>query len=458
MYFTVGGRGSQSGLYRVSYTGSESTEPAGPAHDSAAAEARALRRKLEAYHTKNDPAAIDFAWPHLDSADRNIRYAARVAVEHQDPKLWQARALAETRVTALNQALIALVRAGPKEAQGAVLEALGRIRLDRVTEEQALEALRVYGLAFIRMGRPDSQSAAKVVARLDPLLPSPSEAVNRELSQLLVYLESPTVVQKSMKILGDALTQEEQVHYVVTLRTARQGWTPGLRKAYFSWINLAQQKFAGGHSFKPFLDNVRRDAVATLNPDEKTALESILKGGETTVTLRESQPRQYVHHWQMEDIMPILDQADKGRSFESGKAALEAAQCLKCHRFNSDGGSTGPDISGVGNRFNARDLLESILLPSKVVSDQYQSTRVVTNNDVIVGRIERDEPDRLVIRTHPLAGTTVEVKKSAIKAQQPDKLSMMPDGLVSILKKEEVLDLLAYLRSGGNPKDKAFAK
>lgn len=71
---------------------------------------------------------------------------------------------------------------------------------------------------------------------------------------------------------------------------------------------------------------------------------------------------------------------------------------------------------------------------------------------------ERDDPDRLVIRTHRLAATTVEVKKSAIKDRRPDKLSMMPEGLVCVLKKEEVLDLLAYLRSGVNPKDGAIAK
>ena len=458
MYFTIGGRGTQSGLYRVTYAGPESTAPAPPLHDSAAAEARALRHKLEAYHTKNDSAAIDFAWPHLDSPDRSIRYAARVTIEHQDPKLWQARALAETRVTALNQAMVALVRAAPNQPPSIVTDALARVPLDRVSEEQALEALRVYGLAFIRMGRPDAQTAAKIVARLDPLFPSPSDSVNRELCQLLVYLESPTVVPKSMKLLGEALTQEEQVHYVVTLRNAKQGWTPELRRAYFGWINLAQQKFAGGHSFRPFLDNVRRDAIATLNPDEKKALEAVLKGSSVEVTLRESQPRQFVHNWQMEDIVPLLAQADRGRNFESGKAAFEAAQCLKCHRFNGEGGSTGPDISGIGNRFNARDLLESILLPSKVVSDQYQNIRIATDNDVIVGRIERDEPDRLVIRTHPLAGTTVEVKKSAIRDQRPDKLSTMPEELVSVLKKDEVLDLLAYLRSGGNPRDGAFAK
>jgi putative heme-binding domain-containing protein len=455
MYFTIGGRGTQSGLYRVTYTGDL---PGGHVAPLASDEnpARALRHQLEAYHTRRDPSAVDFAWPHLDSPDRNIRYAARVAIEHQDPTLWPARAVAETRVTALTQALLALTRVGPRVAQPVVIDALGRIPLDRVSEEQALEALRVYGLVFIRMGRPDATRRARVLAHLEPLMPSPSDLVNRELCQLLVYLDSPTVVKKSMRLLAAALTQEEQVHYVVTLRNAHHGWTPELRREYFSWINLAQQRFAGGHSFRPFLDMVRRDAVATLSPDDAKALEPVLKGAQTQVTLKDSQPRQFVHNWQMEDIVPLLPHADRGRNFESGRAAFDAAQCLKCHRFNGEGGSTGPDITGVGNRFNARDLLESILLPSKVVSDQYQSIRIVTKDDVIVGRIERDDPDRLVIRTHPLAGTTVEVKKSAIEDQRPDKLSMMPEGLVSILRKEEVLDLLAYLRSGGNAKDGAF--
>ena len=373
---------------------------------------------------------------------------------------WQQRALRETRVTALNEALVALARVGPKSAQSQLLEALGRIPLAAVSEEQALEALRVYGLAFIRMGRPDAATSQQVAARLDAVYPSPSVFINRELCQLLVYLESPTVVAKSMKLLEHAATQEEQGHYLVTLRTAKLGWTPELRRQYFGWVNLAQQKFVGGHSFKPFLDNVRRDAVATLNPDEKKALESVIKGADAPddAAVKAVAARQFVHNWQMEDLVPLLEQADRGRNFESGRAAFEAAQCLACHRFNGTGGSTGPDITGVGNRFNARDLLESILLPSKVVSDQYQSLRIRTKDDVIVGRIERDEPDRLVVRTHPLAGTTVQVRKSDIVDQRPDKVSMMPEGLVSILKKEEVLDLLAYLRSGGNSKDKAFAK
>src|SRR5262249_44597346 len=93
MYFTIGGRRTQSGLYRVSYVGKESTEPAKGTEPPPLSQ---LRHNLESYHGRQDPAAIDAAWPFLDHADRYIRFAARVAIEHQNPKLWQQRALSET--------------------------------------------------------------------------------------------------------------------------------------------------------------------------------------------------------------------------------------------------------------------------------------------------------------------------------------------------------------------------
>src|SRR5581483_5250656 len=105
---------------------------------------------------------------------------------------------------------------------------------------------------------------------------------------------------------------------------------------------------------------------------------------QTVEVVRDVQPRKFVHNWQMDDIVPLLEQTTHGRSFEKGKAALSATQCLKCHRFKGDGGALGHDLSGVGNRFSARDLLESIILPSKVISDQYASKTVVTSDGQIV--------------------------------------------------------------------------
>src|SRR5262249_50105540 len=148
LYFTIGGRKTQSGLYRLTYTGNESTAPSkggpepGPLH--------ALRRQLEAFHGKQDPKAVETAWPYLSHGDRFVRYSARVAVEHQDPKTWEERALAETDPAKALGALLALVRATgqdpfhhprksgdpvPGEAlKGPILEALDRFAWEKLTD------------------------------------------------------------------------------------------------------------------------------------------------------------------------------------------------------------------------------------------------------------------------------------------------------------------------------------
>src|SRR4030095_4871338 len=101
MDFLTGGRAPQAGLYRVSYQqplGLDLGEVADAAAGKKSAdEARALRRKLEAFHSRKNSQAVGEAWPHLDSGDRYIRYAARLAIESQPVDTWQDRALEEKR-------------------------------------------------------------------------------------------------------------------------------------------------------------------------------------------------------------------------------------------------------------------------------------------------------------------------------------------------------------------------
>src|SRR5207249_1045918 len=80
MYFTIGGRGTMSGLYRVTYVGKESTATA-PIRDPAVAPLREARHKLERFYGKKDPQAVAVAWPYLSSDDRFVRYAARTVLE-----------------------------------------------------------------------------------------------------------------------------------------------------------------------------------------------------------------------------------------------------------------------------------------------------------------------------------------------------------------------------------------
>src|SRR5947199_8390412 len=97
LYAITGGRGTESQLYRFTYAGTDSIAAPQPTVDADAKAARELRRKLESFHGHPDPAAIEFAWPHLGDGDPFIRFAARVAIESQDPAAWRDRVLRETR-------------------------------------------------------------------------------------------------------------------------------------------------------------------------------------------------------------------------------------------------------------------------------------------------------------------------------------------------------------------------
>jgi len=343
MYFITGGRRLQSGLYRVTYKGDEATQPivSRDEADSPHAQARALRRQLEAFHGRQDAAAIDFAWPHLNSNDRAIRYAARVAIEHQDAELWWRKALAETRTEASIAALLALARDGNPGLQRPLLASLDRLPLDRLTERQTLDALRVYALAFIRMGEPNESTRAALVHKFDAMLPTRSELINRELTQLLVYLQSPAVVAKALALLETARTQEEYVFYLFVLRTLEEGWTMELRERYFRWINAATTRFRGGASFANFILRIKGDAIETLTPEQREALEPILRDPVHQPQRELAQPRQFVHNWQEQDLLPHLDETRQGRSFERGREAFSAAGCIDCIALTAWGAARG---------------------------------------------------------------------------------------------------------------------
>ena len=72
-------------------------------------------------------------------------------------------------------------------------------------------------------------------------------------------------------------------------------------------------------------------------------------------------------------------------------------------------------------------------------------------------RAQEDEA-KILLQTNPLSTDGIDIEKKEIKSRSVSKVSMMPQGLVDNFTKDEILDLIAYLRSAGDPKDKAFAK
>jgi putative heme-binding domain-containing protein len=451
LYFAVGGRGTASAVYRVTYHGPEPTAPAPPQADPGA-EARAIRRRLEALHGRTDPKGLDIAWPYLAHPDRSIRYAARIAVEHIPDEVWQGRAWAEKDPRALTAAMVALARCGGREVQPKIVAALGRLNWDVLTEEGRLELLRASALAFTRMGEPNPEVRAEVLARLDARYPAGSWPLDRELCQLLVYLKAPKVIDRTLKLLADAPSQEEQIHYAVCLRVLKDGWSPAQRRDYFRWFARAAGA-RGGVSYDEYLNQVKKDARRHLAPDDEKALADVLAGPPAADPVAELRKRPVVEEWTVADLLADVEAGPAGRDLDRGRRVFAAATCLKCHRFNRVGGMTGPDLTGAGGRFDARALLEAIVEPSKVISDQYAASRIVDANDrVIVGRIKDLTADELVVMPDLFdPSALVKLKRAEVVEVGPATTSLMPAGLLDRFTRDEVLDLVAFLRSGANP-------
>jgi putative heme-binding domain-containing protein len=481
-YFAIGGRRTQSGLYRVTYTGEESIPDAQSLRDAArdaGTQARAERYRLEQLHGKEHPATVDAAWPALSSDDRHTRFAARIAIEHQPVETWAERVFAEQHPVALIQAAIALARCGDQSHADRLVASLDRIAWSELSESQQLDLIRTYGLIHLRLGeavgyagtaagperrnapedparrilRLSDESRKRIIAKINEAFPAQSRELNRELAQLLVALEAPDVAGRTVELLETAPTQEDQIHYALVLKDLDSGWNDELRRRYFTWFNEAAAH-RGGMSFGGFLDNIRKEAVESLSEEQRALVQEILDQKPVPVDpLAALKPRPVVKEWTVDELASVADEKLHHRDFENGRRLFSMAACFRCHRVRGEGGMVGPDLTGAGGRFNNHDLLEALIEPSKVISDQYQQTMFLMDDGrLIEGRVINLAGDNLMVLTDMFDPSRLEnVQRGHVEEIQPSPNSMMPKGLLDTFSEEEILDLLAFLKAGGDP-------
>ncbi|MDZ4405401.1 c-type cytochrome [Prosthecobacter sp.] len=458
MYVSIGGRKVQSGLYRVTYTGTESVLPAPQPERKPP-----VRGYLEPFHGRQDPKAAETAWPHLGDADRHLRFAARIAIEHQPVASWKDKALNETNPRAALTALMALARSsgGDKSLQQPILAALNKIDFKALKGIDRVTLIRDYMLAFTRLGEPDAETKATLIKHLSPLYPTNDPALNRDLCEVLVYLGDASIVAKAAPLVNESPTQEEQIDYARILRFAKTGWTKELRADYFRWF-LRAANYKGGASFDLFIGEIKQDALKTMSEEEKLAIKDVLDAKpEAKAPSFTVKPMQFVKAWTLDELNKSLGVGLEGnRNFANGRNMFGAATCFACHRFNQEGGAVGPDLTSVAGKYSPRDLLEHILDPNKEISDQYGST-VFTKKDgsTVIGRIANMKENIMMVCTNmmdPNNFTNVDAR-DVVKTEE-SKISMMPPGLMFMLKEDDILDLLAYLLSKGNPDDPMFVK
>ncbi|MGB0582649.1 MAG: c-type cytochrome, partial [Limisphaerales bacterium] len=382
MYFAIGGRRVQSGLYRVTYTGDASTAPA--EHKPHKSKLVTLRKQLEKFHEPN-PNAIKKAWPQLKHSDRFVRWAARIAVMHQPLKQWQNKALKEKDPAKQVEALLALTKVAgsdpqhrqpndpePDAALGRkIVGALAKIDWNKLNDEQRHTLVRAYQVAFVRFGHPGRGAAEKVVDQLDPEFPAKTFELNWLLCETLAWLQAPSTAHKALNLIESAFTQEEQMEYARSIRFVKIGWAPKDRERYFNWF-LKAANYRGGASFAKFIEFIRNDAVASMSAADKKRFKDLLAKKPVVKTPMEQLAeafvgRSFVKEWKLEELAKAANTGLKNRDFENGRKMFAAGACFACHRFGDAGGITGPDLTGAGGRYSPHDFLDQIINPSKVI-------------------------------------------------------------------------------------------
>ena len=484
LYFTIGGRRTQSALYRIRYTGATNAmgteedlnQPTGlrriakrirnlgplggrseqrteKAQMRQASQLRKLRQRIEATHlAEPSEESLQLAISNLGHSDRGIRFASRIALEHQPVDQWRTKLGELTDSQSRILAVVALARCGGEADHQLAIDTLQDVDWSGLSSSEQIDLLRAYGLIAIRLGAIEGKDRQRLVDQLGSQFPTGQNEVDRELAQVLAYLQDDSATGKIVAEMQTSPSQENQIHYAMTLRGVKAGWNPELRADYFQWFNDIQSA-RGGMSFGGFIGNIKNAALENVSDADKSQIASILeaKPAAETGAAEGEAPRALVKKWTVDELAEVIDNSKRQPNFEQGKSVFAAAQCYKCHRMGVQGGILGPDLTAAGGRFSTKDLIVSMVEPSAEVSDQYGATQFLTDDGrVVIGRVVNMSGTKLRVMTNMLDPSGLsEVDREQIESTRPAQASMMPSGLLDTFTAEEIADLIAYLRAGG---------
>lgn len=428
LYFATGGRGNQSNIYRITHKVQTPfvvpPEISGLAHQ---------RQRLSTLN--RSPAIIDYRSlaPSLRSSDRTIRYAARTALEHQPLKLWSDYVFTESEKTALLEGLTALARQAPASFQELTYQKLTSLKWRGLSEDQRLASLRIFSILIERHGLPTETDHPKVLAYLNPLFPAELNNINKELALLLSKFQPDGFTQRTLDSITKAESLMTQFHFLsILMETGKYDFTEGQKEQLTQAINPYELRAVAFRKYRAQSEELQT-LIRTLGlPEVEDSLPSL----------------PIVQKWEFEELISLTNSDNlKAADIANGKAAFRKVRCDNCHRIGNSGGVLGPNLNGIAGRYSATTLLEHIVKPSIVISDQYQANIFVLNDGrKITGQIVNLSNGRYSIRTDPFRPfARTDIPATDIEEVIPSKTSLMPAGLLNPLTKNEVRDLLGYL-------------
>jgi putative membrane-bound dehydrogenase-like protein len=144
----------------------------------------------------------------------------------------------------------------------------------------------------------------------------------------------------------------------------------------------------------------------------------------------------------MAELKPLTGDIRRGQAIFLGAKAA----CYTCHKIGYRGGLVGPDLTRIGEARTERDLLESIVYPSASFVRSYEPVVLATRDGTDIQGIIRSETDReFLVISGP--GAEQRIPRSSVTSQKPGNISLMPAGLDAQLSRQELADLLTFLRN-----------
>lgn len=120
--------------------------------------------------------------------------------------------------------------------------------------------------------------------------------------------------------------------------------------------------------------------------------------------------------------------------------------CVSCHIFGGIGNSVGPDLTSVASRFRSADIAESVLFPSRIISDQYDAEMIVTSDgNIFTGIVQRETAQAVFLITPEFPDRPLPVLSSSIEERRTSTISLMPEGLFDAYTVPQMRNLIAFL-------------
>ena len=464
IYAVSGGRGLPSRLFRLPLLpgAPPSLERWGEPVSWSMSEERSAREILDAEHPGTDPYVT-----------------MRIALERRPVGDIRSAVLDvdEARPERAFAGLMALARRGVGADLRPLLGALGRFRFADLDHRQRIAWIRAHALALLRLGPIDPAADQLVAARMSPHFPCGDERVDADLCELLAFVDAPGLLSAAVPMLaalrpspppawaelatrnasyGGVLNKmmanmppAGQLAIADSLRMVKRGWTVAQRRTLFRFLEQARER-SGGASYDGFLIRIADGHWENCPEEQRRELEFDVGRARAEKQRYNSKPaRGPGRDWQLDDISTLVRSGFTGRKSGAGRNLFHAAGCASCHYFKGEGGFGGPDLTSLKNKMRPEDLLESILEPSKVISDQYAG-KVLTKKDgtayfgVAHKTWDGDMQVYEVVEAKADA-TPMRIPIEQVARVEPSPISPMPKDLVDRLSADELRDLVAYL-------------